>query len=111
MRRVGSLQLTAIAALALAVIALALGMNVVATILFVIAAVGFLATIFLQREKTIAPLQGFMHHSAYLSIGVTSSSGVGLCGAPGGSDSRGIGTWICKILQTNFREFLFHALR
>jgi hypothetical protein len=50
-RRVGSLQLAAIAALALAVIALALGKNVVATILFVVAAAGFLATIFLQRRR------------------------------------------------------------
>jgi multisubunit Na+/H+ antiporter MnhF subunit len=50
-RRVGSLQLSAIAVLALAVIALALGRNVVATILFVVAAVGFLATIFLQRRR------------------------------------------------------------
>jgi multisubunit Na+/H+ antiporter MnhF subunit len=49
--RLGILQLTAIAAVALAVIALALGKNVVATVLFVIAAVGFLATIFLQRRR------------------------------------------------------------
>ena len=35
----------------------------------------------------------------------------GQCGVPGGGDSRGIGAGICKILQTNFREFLFHALR
>jgi hypothetical protein len=44
---------------------------------------------------------------AYLSIGVTSSSGAGLCGVPGESDSKGIGAGICKILQTNFREILF----
>jgi multisubunit Na+/H+ antiporter MnhF subunit len=50
-RRLGVLQLTAIAVLALAVIALALGKNVVATVLFVVAAVGFLATIFLQRRR------------------------------------------------------------
>jgi hypothetical protein len=43
--------LTAITVLALAVIALALGKNVVATVLFVVAAVGFLATIFLQRRR------------------------------------------------------------
>jgi multisubunit Na+/H+ antiporter MnhF subunit len=49
--RLGILQLTAIAALALAVIALALGQNLVSTVLFVIAAVGFLATIFLQRRR------------------------------------------------------------
>jgi hypothetical protein len=29
----------------------------------------------------------------------------------GEGDSRGIGTWLCRILQVNFREFLFHALR
>ena len=36
------------------------------------------------------------------------------CGAMRGvweGDSRGIGGWVCKILQVNFREFLFHALR
>jgi hypothetical protein len=48
---------------------------------------------------------------AYLSIGVTSSSGVELCGVPGEGDSKGIGAGICKILQVNFREFIFHALR
>ena len=31
-----------------------------------------------------------IHHRVYLSIGVTSSSGTGLCGVPGGADSRGI---------------------
>ena len=51
MRRVGSLQLAAIAVLALAVLALALGKNVVATILFVAAAALFLATIILQRRR------------------------------------------------------------
>ena len=50
-RRLGVLQLTAIAVLALAIIALALGKNFVATVLFVVAAVGFLATIFLQRRR------------------------------------------------------------
>ena len=44
-------------------------------------------------------------------IGVTSSSGAGLCGVPGEDDSKGIGAGICKILDMNFREFLFHALR
>ncbi len=50
-RGLGVLQLTAIAVMALAVIALALGKNVVATVLFVVAAVGFLATIVLQRRR------------------------------------------------------------
>ena len=26
-------------------------------------------------------------------------------------DSRGIGVGVCKILDMNFREYLFHALR
>ena len=51
MRGVGSLQLAAIAVFALAALALALGKNVVATILFVVAAALFLATIFLQRRR------------------------------------------------------------
>jgi hypothetical protein len=50
-RRVGSLQLSAITVLTLAVIALVLGKNFVATVLFVIAAALFLATIFLQRRR------------------------------------------------------------
>jgi hypothetical protein len=41
---------------------------------------------------------------AYLSIGVTSSSGAALNGAPGEGDFRGIGAVICKILQVNFYE-------
>jgi hypothetical protein len=44
---------------------------------------------------------------AYLSIGVTSSSGAGLCGVPGKGDSEGMGAGICKILHPNFREFIF----
>ena len=49
-----------------------------------------------------------IHHRAYLSIGVTSSTGAGLCGVPGVGDSRGIGTVLCRILDMNFREFVFH---
>ena len=52
-----------------------------------------------------------IHDRAYLYIGVTSSSGAGLCGVPGEGDSKGIGAGICKIVQMNFREILFHALR
>jgi hypothetical protein len=52
-----------------------------------------------------------IHHRAYLSIGVTSSTGAGLRGLSGGGDSRGIGAELCRILDMNFREFLFHALR
>ena len=47
---------------------------------------------------------------AYLYIGVTSATGAGLCGVPGEGDSKGIGAGICKIVQMNFRESLFHAL-
>jgi hypothetical protein len=54
---------------------------------------------------------GSIHHCAYLSIGVTSASGPGLCGVPGEGDSRGMRVWVCKILHANFREYLFHALR
>lgn len=55
-RRVGvrlarSLQLSAIAAFTLAVIALALGKSLEATILFMVAAVGFLAALVLQRRR------------------------------------------------------------
>jgi hypothetical protein len=50
-RLAGSLHLTAIAAFALAVIALILGKHLVATVLFVIASAGFLATIVLQRRR------------------------------------------------------------
>jgi hypothetical protein len=52
-----------------------------------------------------------IHNRAYLSIGVTNPSGPGLCGVPGEGDSRGIGVGLCRILDMNFREFLFHALR
>jgi hypothetical protein len=44
------LQLTAIAAFALAIISLTLEKHTVATILFVVATAGFLATILLQRR-------------------------------------------------------------
>jgi hypothetical protein len=37
--------------------------------------------------------------------------GAGLCAVPGMGDSRGIGVGLCRILDVNFREFLFHALR
>ena len=47
---------------------------------------------------------------AYLSIGVTSGIGAGLCGAPGGEAYRGIGAVLYRILDMTFREFLFHEL-
>jgi hypothetical protein len=50
-RLAGFLQLTAIAAFALAVIALILGKLVVGTLLFFISAAGFLATMILQRRR------------------------------------------------------------
>jgi hypothetical protein len=54
--------------------------------------------------------QESIRNRAYLYIGVTSSSGAGPKGAPGGGDCRGVGAGICRILDMNFREFLFHAL-
>jgi hypothetical protein len=50
-RLAGLLQLTAIAAFALAVISLILEKHTVATVLFVVASAGFLATILLQRRQ------------------------------------------------------------
>jgi hypothetical protein len=52
-----------------------------------------------------------IHKRAYLSAGVTSSSGPGLYGVSGVGDFRGIGAGLCEILHMNFREYLFHALR
>jgi hypothetical protein len=52
-----------------------------------------------------------IHDHAYLSIGVTSGVGAGLCGVPGAGVFRGAGVRLCRILDMNFREFLFHALR
>ncbi len=46
-----SLHLSAIAAFALAVVAMVLGRHLVATALFVIASVGFLAVLILQRRR------------------------------------------------------------
>jgi hypothetical protein len=45
-----SLHLGAIAALTFAVLALALGKQLVATVLFIVAAVGFLVVLILQRR-------------------------------------------------------------
>ena len=50
-RLAGALNLVAIAAFALAVIALILGNNLLATVLFGVAAAGFLATMILQRRR------------------------------------------------------------
>jgi hypothetical protein len=46
-----SLHLAALAAFALAVIALIMGEHLVATVLFFMAAVGFLASLILQRRR------------------------------------------------------------
>jgi hypothetical protein len=35
----------------------------------------------------------------------------GAMGVPGAGDSRGSGAGLCRILDMNFREYLFHALR
>ena len=51
MRLARSLHLSAIAAFALAVITLFLGEHIAATVLFVIAAVGFLAAMVLHRRR------------------------------------------------------------
>ena len=51
-----------------------------------------------------------IHDRAYLSIGVTSSVGTGLCRVPGAGVSRGSGVRLRRILDMNFREFLFHEL-
>jgi hypothetical protein len=51
MRLVRSLHLSGIAAFALAVIFLVLGEHLAATVLFVIAAACFLATLILQRRR------------------------------------------------------------
>jgi hypothetical protein len=59
------------------------------------------------RIANISLQQEGIHHRAYLSTDVTSSSGVGLCGMPGGVISWGSGVWLCRILDMNFREYLF----
>ena len=51
MRLVRSLYLAAIAAFAVAIIAMVLGEHLAATVLFVIAAAGFLASLILQRRR------------------------------------------------------------
>ncbi len=51
MRLASSLQLAAIAAFTLAVIAQIVGKNTAATMLFVVAAAGFLATIILKKRS------------------------------------------------------------
>ncbi len=51
MRPAGALHLASIAALALAVVFLILGKDVAATVLFVGAAAGFLATMILRRRR------------------------------------------------------------
>ena len=51
MRLVRSLQLGAIVAFTLAVIALALGRSLAATVMFVVAAVGFLVVLIVQRRR------------------------------------------------------------
>ncbi len=51
MRLARSLHLAAIAAFALAIIAMVLGEQLAATVLFAIAAAGFLAALILQRRR------------------------------------------------------------
>ena len=52
-----------------------------------------------------------IHNRAYLYIGVTSSTGAGLCGVPETGDSRGIGAGLCRILDMNFREIILYEVR
>jgi hypothetical protein len=56
-------------------------------------------------------VDGSIHHPAYLSTAVTSSSEAGLCGVSGVGDFGGIGVGLCRISYIDFRENLFHALR
>ncbi len=60
----------------------------------------------LSEVQTIS-LQKNIHDRAYLSIGVTSGIEPGPCGVSGMGDSEGIGAKLCRILDMNFREFLF----
>jgi hypothetical protein len=52
-----------------------------------------------------------IHDHAYLSNGVTSGIGAGLCRVPGAGVFRGIRVSLCRILDLIFREFLFHDVR
>jgi hypothetical protein len=62
-----------------------------------------------RRHQFVA--EESIHNLVYLSIAVTSSSGPGLCGVSGEGVFRGIGLRLCRILDMNFRQFIFHALR
>jgi hypothetical protein len=63
------------------------------------------------RSANISFQQEGIHHRTYLSIGVTSFSGMGLCGMSGGVISWGNGVWLCRIVHVNFREFFECELR
>jgi hypothetical protein len=63
------------------------------------------------QEPHICLRQERIRNRAYLYIGVTSSSGAGPNGGAWRGDSRGIGAGLCRILDMNFAELLFHALR
>jgi hypothetical protein len=64
----------------------------------------------LSEVQTLACRKS-IHDPAYLSIGVTSGIGARLCRVPGRGVFRGIGVRLCRILDMNFGEFQFHALR
>jgi hypothetical protein len=53
---------------------------------------------------------GNIHNFAYLSIGVTSSSGRGAERGAYRGNFRGSGPRLCSILHVNFGECPFHAL-
>jgi hypothetical protein len=55
-------------------------------------------------------MDGSIHDRAYLSIDVAGSIRAGLCRVPGVGIFRGAGVRLCRILDMNFGEFLFHAL-
>src|SRR5215211_6884562 len=57
----------------------------------------------IMANADISLPQRSIRNRAYLSIGVTSSSGAGLCGVSvKGDDFRGIGAGLCRILDMNF---------
>jgi hypothetical protein len=72
---------------------------------------GSLRPLGIMATTTLSLRSEGIQDRAYLYIGVTNSSGAGLCGVPGEGDFRGVGAGICRILHLNFREFVFHALR
>jgi|SRR5215203_1075654 len=65
----------------------------------------------IMATTNIGMRQGNIRNRAYLSIGVTSGTGAGLCETPGRGAFRSIGAGLYRVLDMNFGEFQFHALR